>query len=79
MIKIEYVTLHPLVTTIGWNDGTTTVVQSGKTDIFDMEKGVLWAISKKLLGSSEILRAFEMANESLILFSKNQKELGIKK
>jgi len=75
MTKITYVTVHPLVTTIGWDDNTTTVVKSGKNDIFDMEKGVLWAIAKKFLPTSDILRAFEMSKESLNVFSKNQKEL----
>lgn len=34
-----------------WNDGTKTVVKCSENDIFDPEKGLAMAISKKALGN----------------------------
>ena len=41
---------HPAVI-VFWTDGTKTVVKCGDDDIFDPEKGLAMAISKKVLGN----------------------------
>lgn len=78
-MKIEYVTIHPVTTTIGWDDGTTTSVESGKNDVFNVQTGILWAIAKKFLAVSDILKAFEMGEKSTILYAKNQRALRLNK
>ncbi|MBO5319036.1 MAG: hypothetical protein J6B01_04410 [Ruminococcus sp.] len=40
-------------TIIYWSDGTKTVVKCGEQDIFDPEKGLAMAISKKALGNQD--------------------------
>ena len=39
-------------TIVFWSDGTKTVVKAGPNDIFDPEKGLAMAISKKMLGNN---------------------------
>ena len=46
-LKIERVILRPPATIVFWSDGDKTVVKCNKDDIYDPEKGVLWAIAKK--------------------------------
>lgn len=52
---IEYfatkIIFNPPATVILWADGTKTVVKCGEQDEFDPEKGLVMAITKKLLGN----------------------------
>lgn len=52
---IEYfatkIIFNPPATVILWADGTKTVVKCGEHDEFDPEKGLVMAITKKLLGN----------------------------
>jgi hypothetical protein len=77
MLEILYVTVYALTTTIGWSDGTTTVAQMEKNDLFDIEKGVLYAISKKFVETTDILRAIESAKYSLANSQEGQKKTAV--
>lgn len=48
---INKVIFNPPATVILWADGTKTVVKCGEHDEFDPEKGLVMAITKKLLGN----------------------------
>lgn len=48
---IKNVIFNPPAVIILWNDGSKTVVKSSRDDIFDPEKGLAMAISKKALGN----------------------------
>lgn len=75
--EIKYVTVYALTTTIGWSDGTTTVAQMEKNDLFDIEKGVLYAISKKFIETSDILRAIQSGKDSLLNSKEGQSKTAI--
>ena len=49
---IKDVIFNPPATIVFWEDGTKTVVQSRDDDIYDPEKGLSMAISKKALGNT---------------------------
>lgn len=49
--RIKNVYFNGPVTVVLWEDGTKTVVRSGKKDIYDPEKGLAMAIAKKALGN----------------------------
>ena len=49
--KIKNVIFNDPATIVFWADGTKTVVQCQDDDIFDPEKGLAMAISKKALGN----------------------------
>ena len=49
--QINKVIFNPPATIILWDDKTKTVVKCGEHDEFDMEKGLVMAITKKLLGN----------------------------
>lgn len=51
MPKIKDVKFNDPATIVFWADGTKTVVQCQDDDIFDPEKGLAMAISKKALGN----------------------------
>lgn len=51
MPKIKDVIFNDPATIVFWADGTKTVVQCQDDDIFDPEKGLAMAISKKALGN----------------------------
>ena len=51
MPKIKNVIFNDPATIVFWADGTKTVVQCQDDDIFDPEKGLAMAISKKALGN----------------------------
>lgn len=55
MTTIEYfatkIIFNPPATVILWADGSKTVVKCGENDEFDPEKGLVMAITKKLLGN----------------------------
>lgn len=51
MPQIDKVIFHDPATIVLWSDGTKTVVKCGENDIFDPEKGLAMAISKKALGN----------------------------
>lgn len=51
MPKIKDVIFNDPATIVFWADGTKTVVQCQYGDIFDPEKGLAMAISKKALGN----------------------------
>lgn len=48
---IDNVIFNPPATIVFWSDGTKTVVKAQDDDIFDLEKGLAMAISKKALGN----------------------------
>lgn len=48
---IKNVYFNDPVTVILWADGTKTIVRCGEDDIYDPEKGLAMAISKKALGN----------------------------
>lgn len=48
---IKNVKFNPPATIVFWEDGTKTVVKAGENDIFDPEKGLAMAITKKALGN----------------------------
>lgn len=48
---IENVIFNEPATIVFWDDGTKTVVKVQEDDIFDPEKGLAMAISKKVLGN----------------------------
>lgn len=50
-IEIRNVIFNNPATIVFWGDGTKTVVKCGEGDIFDPEKGLAMAISKKFLGN----------------------------
>lgn len=50
-IEIKNVIFNDPATIVFWGDGTKTVVKCGEDDIFDPEKGLAMAISKKFLGN----------------------------
>lgn len=50
-IKIKNVIFNNPATIVFWADGTKTVVKTNNGDIFDPEKGLAMAISKKALGN----------------------------
>lgn len=49
--KIKKVHFNPPATVVLWADGTKTVVKVQDGDVFDPEKGLAMAISKKALGN----------------------------
>lgn len=51
-IGIKNVYFNEPVTVVLWEDGTKTIVRSGKKDIYDPEKGLAMAIAKKALGNN---------------------------
>ena len=48
---IKKVIFNNPATVVYWVDGTKTVVKVGKNEVFDPEKGLAMAISKKSLGN----------------------------
>jgi hypothetical protein len=48
---IKDVIFNPPATIVFWSDNTKTVVQTRGDDIYDPEKGLAMAISKKMLGN----------------------------
>lgn len=51
MFGIKKVIHHDPATIVYWCDGTKTVVKCGENDIYDPEKGLAMAITKKVLGN----------------------------
>ena len=51
MFGINNVIHHDPATIVYWCDGTKTVVKCGENDIYDPEKGLAMAISKKVFGN----------------------------
>jgi hypothetical protein len=51
MPKIKNVIFNDPATIVFWEDGTKTIVKCQDGDIFDPEKGLTMAISKKALGN----------------------------
>lgn len=49
--SIAKVIFNPPATIVLWNDGTKTVVKTQNGEVFDPEKGLAMAISKKALGN----------------------------
>ena len=49
---IQKVIFNPPATIVIWRDGSKTVVKCGENDIFDPEKGLAMAISKRALGDN---------------------------
>lgn len=49
--SIKKVIFNNPATIVFWTDGSKTVVKCGEYDIFDPEKGLAMAISKKALGN----------------------------
>lgn len=53
MQRIEKVIFNEPATIVFWGDGTKIIVKCDKDDIFDPEKGLAMAISKKILGTNK--------------------------
>ena len=51
LFSITNVIFNPPATIVFWNDGTKTVVKTQNGEVFDPEKGLAMAISKKALGN----------------------------
>ena len=51
-MKIQKVIFNPPATVVIWKDGSKTVVKCGENDIFDPEKGLAMAISKRAFGDN---------------------------
>lgn len=49
---IQKVIFNPPATIVMWRDGSKTVVKCGENDIFDPEKGLAMAISKRAFGDN---------------------------
>lgn len=49
---IQRVIFNPPATIVFWRDGSKTVVKCGENDIFDPEKGLAMAISKRAFGDN---------------------------
>lgn len=49
---IQQVIFNPPATIVIWRDGSKTVVKCGENDIFDPEKGLAMAISKRAFGDN---------------------------
>lgn len=49
---IQRVIFNPPATIVIWRDGSKTVVKCGEHDIFDPEKGLAMAISKRAFGNN---------------------------
>ena len=49
---IQKVIFNPPATIVFWRDGSKTVVKCGENDIFDPEKGLAMAISKRAFGNN---------------------------
>lgn len=49
--KIKNVIFNNPATIVFWEDGTKTIVKAQKGDIFDKEKGLAMAITKKAMGN----------------------------
>lgn len=49
---IQRVIFNPPATIVIWRDGSKTVVKCGENDIFDPEKGLAMAISKRAFGDN---------------------------
>ena len=49
--SIKNVIFNPPATIVFWNDGTKTVVKCQNDEVFDAEKGLAMAISKKYFGN----------------------------
>lgn len=49
---IQKVIFNPPATIVIWRDGSKTVVKCGENDIFDPEKGLAMAISKRAFGNN---------------------------
>lgn len=50
--QITNVMFHPPATIVFWSDKTKTVVKCDERDVFDAEKGLAMAITKKMLGNN---------------------------
>lgn len=50
--KIKDIIFNPPATIVFWDDNTKTVVRAQGDDIYDPEKGIAMAISKKILGNN---------------------------
>lgn len=66
--NIAKVIFHDPATVIYWKNGDKTVVKCGKNDIFDPEKGLIFAIMKYIYGNENdyymILKKYISKNES---------------
>lgn len=49
---IQRVIFNPPATIMIWRDGSKTIVKCGENDIFDPEKGLAMAISKRAFGDN---------------------------
>lgn len=52
MFMIKKVIFNDPATIVFWNDGTKTVVKAQKHEVYDPEKGLTMAITKKLFGNT---------------------------
>lgn len=52
-VKIENVIFNNPATIVFWTDGTKTVVKCDDSELFDPEKGLAMAVTKKFLGNNQ--------------------------
>lgn len=54
-VEIKKVIFNEPATIVFWTDGDKTIVKCSDDEIFDPEKGLAMAVSKKMLGSTRII------------------------
>lgn len=64
-LRILQTIIYPLETKVIWSDGTKTCAKVTGNDSFDEEKGILFAIAKKFMKTSDILEAIEDGKQSV--------------
>ena len=74
LLKIKNVIFNDPATIVFWTDGTKTVVKCQDGDVFDPERGLALAISKKALGNkgnycNELKKWLPNNNTTTILFN----------
>ena len=55
-LDIEKVIFNHPATIIFWTDGTKTIVKCSKDDVWDPEKGITMAITKKFFGDTKFIK-----------------------
>ena len=65
MVKITGCVISPPHTYVFWDDGMCTSCKYSKDGFYDEEKGVLYAIAKKFVPTSDILKAYKEGRDFL--------------
>lgn len=70
-VSITNVIFSPPATVVFWSDRTKTVVKCLENEVYDPEKGIAMAISKKMIGDNK----YEYYNTFLHWMNKYNKEI----